>query len=306
MQRNQLSDVSIFVEVARQNGFRAAAESLKLQAASVSEAIQRFEERLGVRLFERSTRSVALTPIGERLYERSLPAINDLEAAFSDLDEHRDSVSGTLRLSAPYSAGAFFLDDLVACFAAAYPEVSVELIYNDQKVDLIASRVDAAIRSNTLLEAETHAVPLGPTLRMALVASEGYLARKGIPEKPKDILHHEGICFAFGGKDRLAPWMFEGPDGAYSVMPRPRMVVNDLRSLLSYASRGLGLAYVYAEVAEPFLAEGTLVEVMQGQVPALPRYSLNYRSKKLMTRRLRAFIDMAKQVSGVKNQSIGS
>lgn len=96
MQRSQLSDVSIFVEVARQNGFRAAADVLKLQAASVSEAVQRFEDRLGVRLFERSTRSVALTPIGERLYKRSLPAINELEAAFLDLDEQRDTVSGTL------------------------------------------------------------------------------------------------------------------------------------------------------------------------------------------------------------------
>ncbi|MEM7214771.1 MAG: LysR family transcriptional regulator [Pseudomonadota bacterium] len=297
MQRNQLSDVSIFVEVARQNGFRAAADALKLQAASVSEAVQRFEDRLGVRLFERSTRSVALTPIGERLYERSLPAINDLEAAFLDLDEQRDTVSGTLRLSAPYSAGAFFLDELVARFAEEYPDVMVELIYNDQKVDLISSQVDVAIRSNTLLEAETHAVAVGPNLRMSIVASQDYLDKRGIPQSPEEVLDHDGICFAFGGSGQLAPWMFDGDDGHYSVMPKLRMVVNDLRSLVSYAAAGLGLAYVYGEVAAPHVAADNLVEVMSDQVPSMPRYSLNYRSKKHMTKRVRAFIDLAKTVS---------
>ena len=296
MQRSQLSDVSIFVEVARQNGFRAAADVLKLQAASVSEAVQRFEDRLGVRLFERSTRSVALTPIGERLYKRSLPAINDLEAAFLDLDEQRDTVSGTLRLSAPYSAGAFFLDDLIARFAKEYPDVVIELIYNDQKIDLISSQTDAAIRTNTLLEAETHAVPVGPELSMTIVATQDYLDRRGTPQTPEDIFDHDGICFAFGSSDRLAPWMFDGDDGPRSVMPKPRMVVNDLRSLVSYAADGLGLAYVYAEVAAPYVAANTLVEVMSDQVPSMPRYSLNYRSKKHMTRRLRAFIDLAKTV----------
>ncbi|MEM8976421.1 MAG: LysR family transcriptional regulator [Pseudomonadota bacterium] len=295
MQRNQLSDVSIFVEVARQNGFRAAAEVLNLQAASVSEAVQRFEGRLGVRLFERSTRSVALTPIGERLYERSLPAINDLEAAFIDLDEQRDTVSGTLRLSAPYSAGPFFLDDLVARCAAEYPDVRVELIYNDQKVDLISSQVDAAIRSNTLLEPETHAVSVGPELQMALVASREYLDKRGAPMGPKDILEHDGVCYAFGGSDKLAPWMFMGEEGTFSVMPKPRMIVNDLRSLVVYAEQGLGLAYVYGEIAARKVREGALVEVMVEHIPNQPRYSLNYRSKKHMPRRLRAFIDLAKQ-----------
>ena len=125
-----------------------------------SEAVQRFEDRLGVRLFERTTRSVALTPAGEQLYMRSLPAITDLEAALRELDEQKDAVAGTLRLSAPYSAGAFFLDDIVSVFAARYPEVKVELIYDDQKVDLVESGIDAAIRSRTLLESETIAYKL--------------------------------------------------------------------------------------------------------------------------------------------------
>jgi DNA-binding transcriptional LysR family regulator len=294
MQRNQLSDMAVFVEVARANGFRAAAQNLKLKAGSVSEAIQRFEDRLGVRLFERSTRSVVLTPIGEQLYERSLPAINELEAAVLGLDEQKDKVTGTLRLTAPYSAGAFFLDGLVAEFAAVYPEVTVELLYDDMKIDLLESRVDAAIRANILLEADTHAVPVGPHLNMAIVASPSYLNKHSTPDVPQDLLQHDGICFAFGSSDQLAPWTFEGKKGPYTVMPKPRMIVNDLRSQLAYAANDLGLAYLYADVAAPFLADGTLIEVLQGQVPPLPSYSLNYRSKKHMTRRLRAFVDLAK------------
>jgi len=294
MQRNQLSDMTVFVEVARTNGFRAAAQNLKLQPASVSDAVQRFEDRLGVRLFERSTRSVVLTPIGERLYEKSLPAINDLEAAVEELDQQRDTISGILRLSAPYTAGSFFLDDLVSEFATLYAEVKVELIFDDTKVDLVESRVDAAIRSSTLLEANTHAIAVGPRLNMAIVASQTYLDNRGTPKVPKDILDHDGICFAFGSSDRLVPWTFEKDGETYTVMPKPRMIANDLRSLITYAQNGLGLAYVYKEIAEPYLANNTLVQILPKQVPPLPSYSLNYRSKKNMTRRLRAFINLAK------------
>lgn len=295
MQRSHLSDVAVFVEVARSKGFRAAADRLKLRPGSVSEAVQRFEDRLGVRLFERSTRSVALTPIGEKLYRRSLPAIRDLESAMNELHEHQDAVSGTLRLSAPYSAGPFFLDALVAKFAERYTSIGVELIYDDRKVDLIETRIDAAIRAQTLLEPETHAIPVGPDLEMTIVASQSYLDRNGVPESPGDLREHDGICFAFGDADRLAPWNFESEEGLYSVRPRPRIIANDLSSLLCYAEAGLGLAYVYAKPATPMIEDGRLVEVLVGRVPSLPRYSLNYRTKRHMTRRLRAFIEMAKK-----------
>lgn len=297
MKRSQLSDLAVFVEVARSRGFRAAADRLELRPGSVSEAVQRFEDRLGVRLFERSTRSVALTPIGEQLYHRSLPAIRDLESALLETHEHRDTVSGTLRLSAPYSAGPFFLDALVARFAGRYPQVGVELIYDDRKVDLIETRIDAAIRSQTLLEPETHAVAVGPPLEMTIVASQSYLDRKGVPESPCDLREHDGICFAFGDADRLAPWNFEGKARLYSVLPKRRIVTNDLSSAVWYAEAGLGLAYVYTKIAAQEIESRQLIEVMVGQVPSMPRYSLNYRTKRHMTRRLRAFIDMAKEAS---------
>ncbi len=297
MERQQLSDLTIFAEVARSNGFRAAASRLNLQAGSISEAVQRFEDRLGVRLFERSTRSVALTTAGERLYSRSLPALSDLEVAIQELDDDKDAIAGTLKLSAPYSAGPFFLDRLLAQFAKEFPDVQVELIYEDAKVDLVTSGIDAAVRSNTLLEQDTHAVPLGPKLKMAVVASPEYLAEKGTPEMPDDLLDHHGIFFAFGNSGNVAPWSFQGQEGPRLVNPKQRMVVNNLRSMVEFAESGLGLAYVYEEAAKEAIGQGNLVSLFDDEVPQLPRYSLNYRTKRHMPPRLRAFIDFAKETA---------
>lgn len=294
MHRSQFGDISIFVEVARANGFRAAAGNLKLGAGSVSEAVQRLEDRLGVRLFDRTTRKVALTDAGRRLYERSLPAILDLEGAVQELDEIKGKVAGTLCLSAARSSGPHFLDNLLAAYAVNYPNVNVTMIYDDRKVDLVTSGIDAAIRPSHMLELDTHAALIGPILEMTIVASPEYLRRRGVPETPSDLLNHDGICFAYGNATELAPWNFDGPDGLYSIMPPARIVVNDVTSLLRYAQAGLGVAYAYSAPAEASLKTGKLVSVLDGQVPCLPRYTINYLSKRHMPKRLRAFIDLAK------------
>ncbi len=295
MNHHKLNDMTVFVEVARANGFRAAARKLNLGPGSVSEAVQRFEDRLGVRLFERSTRRVVLTPTGARLYERSLPALLDLESALSEVDDEREQVAGTLRLSAPHSAGPFFLNDLLARFAVAYPDVDLELLYSDDKIDLVSGGVDAVIRSRTLVEQDTYAIPIGPELEMSLVASPDYLASAGEPKTPEDIVAHDGICYAFGTAERLAPWTFKGKDGAYSVAPRPRLVANDLPTLVQFTEAGLGLTYVYAELVTVPVKEKRLVRLLEKKIPKLPSYSLNYRTKRHMPRQLRALIDFAKR-----------
>lgn len=294
MERHQLSDVSIFVEVARARGFRAAATALNLGAGSVSEAVQRFEDRLGVRLFNRSTRSVALTAAGERLYEQSLPAISDLESALRELKDAKDSVSGTLRLNAPRTAGPFFLDKLIAAFANQFADVDIEIMYDDRKVDLVSSGIDATIRSATMLEQDSHAIPIGPKLDMSVVASPEYLARKGRPRMPAEIISYDGICFVFDESGKTAPWNFRGREGIHSVMPKSRMLTNNLQSLISFAEAGLGLAYVYSQAIQGQVAQGSLTEILKGKAPGISRYSINYRSKRHMPARLRAFIDMAK------------
>lgn len=295
MKKTNLNDVLVFTEVARANGFRAAAEKLNLGAGSVSETVQRIEDRLGVRLIERTTRKMSLTNAGERLFQRTLPALADLESALEEAGEDQNTLSGALRLSAPRSSSPFFLDEVIAEFGAAYPEVSVEVMYDDSKVDLVTSGIDAAIRSQTLLEKETYAVEIGPKLDMALVAAPTYLERNGRPKKPTDLTNHDGIRFGFGSADRLAPWSFVvGKKPAYMITPRPRMIVNDLMSMINFAKAGLGFAYVYRKPAEPFIESGELVTIFDKYVPALPRYTINYLTKRHMPARLRAFIDLAK------------
>ncbi len=296
MKNVNLNDISVFVEVARANGFRAAAENLDLGVGSVSEAIKRLERRLGVRLIERTTRKISLTSAGEKFFARSLPALANLASALDDVGEDQHTISGTLRLSAPRSSSPFFLDDVISKFGTTYPAVGVEVMYDDNKVDLVTSGIDAAIRSQTLVENETYSVEIGPKLDMVLVASPIYLEHNGSPKKITDLTDHDGICFAFGRADRLAPWSFvEGKKSPYIVMPKPRMIVNDLVSMINFAKAGLGLAYVYRKPAEPFIASGELVTLFDKYVPPLPRYTINYLTKRYMPARLRAFIDLAKK-----------
>lgn len=297
MKNASLNDIWVFVEVARAKGFRAAAENLDLGVGSVSETIQRLEKRLGVRLIERTTRKISLTYAGEKLFNRSLPALNDVASALDDLREDQNTISGTLRLSAPRSSSPFFLDDVIAKYCATYPAVSLEVMYDDNKIDLVTSGVDAAIRSQALVQKGSSVIEIGPTLDMALVASPLYLESNGTPKKPMDLTDYDGIRFGFGGADRLAPWSFvEGKTKkSYTVSPKSRMIVNDLVSMINFAKAGLGLAYVYRKPADPFISSGKLVTLFDKYVPPLPRYTINYLTKRHIPARLQAFIDLAKK-----------
>jgi len=299
MQRNQINDLAIFVEVARHGGFRAAADYMKLGPGSVSDAIQRFEDRLGVRLFERTTRRIALTTDGELLFKRSVSAIDELDDAVRDLNDEKDAVTGVLKINAPRNTGSLFLNDLVTRYVKAHPLVQVEIDYDDGKVDLVSSRIDAVIRPRTLVEQDTHAVPLGPKLEMSVAASRAYLNRCGIPDSPQALAEHDGICFAFNGVTNLAPWKFEGNEGAYTVMPKPRIIVNDIAAMLKYAMSGLGVVYLYTSEIESLISSKKLIPLLPGLPSSLPRYTINYLTKRHMPSRLRAFIDLAKTANVV-------
>ncbi len=294
MTHGKLNDLTVFVEVVRANGFRAAAKNLKLGAGSVSEAVQRFEDRLGVRLIERTTRAIALTRAGEALYRRSLPALTELDAALEDILEIGDGLGGTLRLTAPVGTGKLFLDALIADFAVMHPALTIEVIYDERKVDLVSSGADAAIRAETLLDPDTYAIAIGPQHDMVIVAKPSYLEGAKPLSSPQDVTLHDGICFAFGDSGNLAPWSFRTSSGPLTVMPNPRVVSNNVNSILRYAEQGLGLAYLFAATAEPALRSGTLIEVLSGSAEKLPCFSLNYLSKRNVPARLQAFIEFVK------------
>ncbi|MGR3624159.1 LysR family transcriptional regulator [Pseudophaeobacter sp.] len=295
MQRRELSELAIFVEVAKTGGFRSAAQRLNLAAGSVSEAVNRFEDRLGLRLFERTTRAVSLTEAGAELFQRSQPALQDLEEALADVQDLGTELSGTLRLSAPLGVGPVFLDQLLAAFSQTQPSLRIEITYTTLKADLVSGSFDAAIRSETLLDPETYALPIGPPQPMAIVAAPSYLAKAPPLTRPEDLTAHLGICFAIDGERHLASWRMVGADGTYSVMPRPRMISNDVGSILTYAQAGLGLAYVFRDLVTLALKKGGLVEVLPGQAAPLPRFSLNYLSKRHIPLRLQRFVDFIRK-----------
>lgn len=298
MKHDYLNELSVFVEVARHGGFRAAAQKIHMGAGAISESIKRLEDKLNVRLFERTTRKIALTHEGEALYRRSLPAVTDLESAVRAINDNNNQISGTLRMSAPPSSGPLFMNALMIEFAKRYPDVNLELIYDAHKVDLVTSGIDATIRAYSLLEPDTYAVPVGPQLSMSVLASPEYLARMGTPKVPSNVREHDGICYAFGEPDNLAKWVFSGEDGDYSVQPKSKIIVNDLISLLGYAEAGLGLIYTYSSFSETQVKNGTLVPVLESYTSTLHRYTINYLSKRHMPNRLRAFIELAKEKAG--------
>lgn len=187
-----------------------------------------------------------------------------------------------------------FLDQLLADFGAAHPSLGIETTYITQKADLVSGEIDAAIRAEPLLDPETFALPIGPRQSMAIVAAPAYLQDAPQLDSPAHLATHSGICFAIDGARHLAPCVMVGPDGPFSAMPQPRMISNDVSSLLMHARSGLGLAYVFRDLVRQDLAEGTLVEVLKGQAAPLSGFSLNYLSKRNMPLRLQRFADFSR------------
>lgn len=295
MDRSQLSDIAVFVEVARRNGFRAAAEALHLTPGAVSSSVQRFESRLGVRLLERSTRSVALTVPGEFLFSGCEAALEQISRVIDEISDQSSVVTGVLKISAPRRAGRFFLDELLVKYGSAFPQVKVDILYNDSKVDLVTTGIDIAVRSRTILDENTYAFPIGTPMPMAIVGSPKYLKQHGTPKIPNELINHDGICFAFEDSRNLAQWDFKAVSGTYCAMPKTKMVVNDIDALITYCEAGLGLAYTFAESVRESVEEKRLVAVLKKHVAPLPGFSINYLNKRHMPARVRAFIELAKQ-----------
>jgi DNA-binding transcriptional LysR family regulator len=292
-----LADLSAFVAVARAKGFRDGARANGVSASAISEAVRRLEAQLGVRLLNRTTRSVVPTEVGVRLLERLSPALTEVEAALDVLNAFRDRPAGTLKLNVPAVQTRLVLPEIVPPFLAAYPDIRLEVITEDSLVDVIAAGCDAGIRYEERLEQDMIAVPIGPRFqRFATAAAPAYLKRRGRPQHPRELLDHACLRGRFS-TGAMAPWEFERDGEVLRVDPGGPLVVNvgagtDL--IVDAAVAGTGIIYLFEDWLRPHLESGALEPILEPWWQRFTGPFLYYPGRRLVPTPLRAFIDFIK------------
>src|SRR6266404_5308187 len=292
-----LNDLSAFVAVAHAGGFRDAARLGGVSASSLSGAVRRLEAKLGMRLLNRTTRSIAPTEAGARLLERLRPALDEVEAAIDIVNAFRDRPIGTLKLNVPGMAARLVLPSIVASFLKAYPDIRLEVIVEDSFVDVLAAGCDAGIRYDERLEQDMIAVPIGPRIkRFATAASPDYLDARGRPEHPRDLLSHACLRGQFAS-GAMPTWEFERDGEVMRVDPVGPLVVRlgaavDLA--VSAAVAGLGIIHLFEEWLRPHLDSGALEPVLASWWQSFSGPFLYYPGRRHLPAPLRAFVDFIK------------
>jgi DNA-binding transcriptional LysR family regulator len=292
-----LDGLNAFVAVARSRGFREGARASGGNASSLSEAVRRLETQLGVRLLNRTTRSVAPTEAGERLLERLSPALQEVEAALDAVHGLRDRPAGTLRLNVPASAARLVLPSIVPPFLAAYPEIRLEVFVEESFVDVLAAGCDAGIRYEERLEKDMIAVPIGPrSQRFAAGAARSYLERRGWPRHPRDLLGHTCLRGRFPSGANLT-WEFERHGEVIRIEPMgPLQVQAGAATDLAVAAAvaGTGVIYLFEDWLQPCFDSGALEPLLKAWWQRFSGPFLYYPGRRLMPPSLRAFVDFIK------------
>nr|WP_260691036.1 LysR family transcriptional regulator [Rhizobium laguerreae] len=293
-----LSGLNAFVAVARAGGFREGARVSGSSASFLSEAVRRLEAKLGVRLLNRTTRSVVPTEAGKGLLERLGPALSEVESALDVVNGFRDRPAGALRLNVPVSAARLVLPAIVPPFLAAYPDIRLEVVTDESFVDVIAAGCDAGIRYDERLEQDMIAIPIGPRVqRFAIAASPDYLDRRGRPQHPSELLSHACLLGRFASGAMTAPWEFERDGEIVRVDPTGPLIVRvggatDLA--VDAAISGTGIVCLFEDWLRPHIDSGALEPILE---PWWQRFSgpfLYYPGRRLVPAPLRAFIDFVK------------
>lgn len=294
-----LGDLEAFVTVARAGGFRDGARISGVSPSGLSDAVKRLEERLGLRLLHRTTRSVVPTEAGRSLLDRLAPVFGEVEAALDVINGFRDRPAGTLRLNVPISAARLVLPGILPGFLAMYPEIAVEVSAEDRFVDVLAAGCDAGIRYEERLEQDMIAIPIGPRVqRFAAAASPAYLARRGCPRHPRDLFGHSCLRGRFAS-GAMPAWEFCCDGETLSIDPGgPLLVSNGTATDLAVdvAVAGGGIIYLFEDWLRPYFARGELEPVLAPWWPSFSGPYLYYPGRRMVPAPLRAFIDFVKQM----------
>ncbi len=302
VRQGALDGLEAFLSVARHRSFRKAAAELGVTPSAMSQAVRALEARVGAALFIRTTRSVGLTEAGERFLVRARPAFEELVAATADARDLGRRPAGLLRLTAPRAVVPTLLEQLIAPFCQAYPDIEVEIAASPDLVDIAAEGFDAGIRLGQFIEADMIAVRLKPSHPLAVVGSPGYLRRRQRPELIDDLRRH--ACLRMRRSNgSIAPWSFVNGNEAVEVIVSGPFIANDVPTVLGAAVEGLGLAQVPGPIAAGAVKAGKLVHVLERFAPMAPGLFLYYPGNRQMTPKLRAFIDHVKGRSGAASKT---
>ena len=293
MRKLGLAEMSAFVAVAERASFAKAALHLGISRSALSETIRGLEERLGVRLLNRTTRSVALTEVGQRLLSQLRPALQGLEEAIESMNVFRNKPGGNLRLTVPRPAARSIIEPRLANFLAAYPAITLEIITDSALTDIVRDRFDAGIRPGHRVGRDMIAVRLGEDARPTLVASPAYLDKHGVPKIPQDLQSHNCIRHRFAS-GAIAPWTFERRRKRLEVVVKGSLIVSDGDLALRAAVDGVGIARIPLASVQDEIQGKRLVPLLQDWTPPSVGFYLYYPSRRQMPAALKAFIDFVR------------
>jgi DNA-binding transcriptional LysR family regulator len=280
MEYENFNDLLAFVTVAREGSFTKAAKKMGVSQSALSHTIRGLETRLGIRLLTRTTRSVSPTEAGERLLNTAAPRFDEITQELSSLNELRDKPAGTIRITAAEHAASNVLWPKLSAIMHDYPDVKIDINVDYSMTNIVSQRFDAGVRLGDQVEKDMIAVRIGPDLRMALVATPDYFARRGKPRTPHDLQQHSCINLRLPTHGNLQVWEFEKNGTPLNVRVDGQWVFNNTSSRLRAALAGYGIAYVPEDMVCDLVKEGTLVRVMKEWCPAFPGYHLYYPSRR--------------------------
>lgn len=297
MQTAPLSQLQVFLTVARLRSFSSAARELGVSTSAVSQTVRQLEDQLRVVLLTRTTRSVSPTDAGRRLLESAGPAMRQALAALGEVSAQPGEVVGRVRLSVGRMAVPFVITPVLPTFRARHPRIEVEIVVDDRLVDIVAEGFDAGVRLTEAIERDMVQVRLTGEFRFVVVAAPEYLARHGTPRRPEELLRHECITFRSPTTGALYAWELERGRRTWRVPVRGGVVVNEPQLCVTMAEHGLGLAYTFEPSVTEALRTRRLQKVLEPYAPTVPGFFLYYPSRAQSSPALRLFVDVARELT---------
>lgn len=294
MRREDIADLTAFVMVAEEGSFTKAAARLGISQSALSQIVRRLEDRLGLRLLARTTRSVAPTPAGDKLVRKLSPLLHEIDSDLAELSEFRDTPTGNIRITSVEHAAKTILIPALVDVLPDYPDVNVEVIVDYGLVDVVADRFDAGVRLGEQVAKDMISVRISPDIPMAIVGSPIYLAQHPAPKSPEDLVEHRAINLRLPSSDTLNAWRLAKDGEAKRVRVEGALIFNTVELIRTSALLGQGLAYLPRDQVEDDLAQGALQQVLADWTPPLPGYHLFYPNRRHNSPAFRLVVDALK------------